>query len=181
MTLDVLIPAVARFLSDRGRRYFAFGGIGVSLWGRPGTTRDLDLVLSLERPRARDVIMELKRLGFRVTKPLARKLAEGRIIKLPAGEAELDLKLCSTEHDREALERAAAATFAGFELRVASPEDIILYKLQTWRRQDQADIENLLTNRRRLDRAYIVRHLTPLERSTGAPMRERWEEIARPT
>ena len=59
----------------------------------------------------------------------------------------------------------------------ASPEDIILYKLQTWRRQDQADIENLLTNRRGLDRAYIVRHLTPLEQSTGAPMRERWDEI----
>lgn len=177
MTLDVLIPVVARFLSDRHIRYFAFGGIGVSLWGRPRTTRDLDLVLSLERPRARDIIMELKRLGFRVTRPLTRKLAEGRIIKLPAGEAELDLKLCSTDHDREALDRAAAASFGGFELRVASPEDIILYKLQTWRRQDQADIENLLTSRRGLDRAYIVRHLKPMEDSTGAPMRERWKAI----
>ena len=64
-------------------------------------------------------------------------------------------------------------------MTVATPEDIVLYKLQTWRTQDQADIENLLANVKRLDRRYIAEHLATLEDGTGHPVRERWRAIAR--
>jgi len=67
----------------------------------------------------------------------------------------------------------------GFELWVASPEDIVLYKLQTWRTQDQADIENLLTNVKAIDRRYIANRLAAIEEKTGHPVRERWELIIR--
>lgn len=178
MTLDALIPLVARFLAAHRIRYFAIGGVGVSLWGHPRTTRDLDVVLLLERPQAPGLVAELNRLGFRIAKSLARKLMEGRMIQLPVGETELDLKICTTRHDREALERATVARFADFTLSVGSPEDLILYKLQSWRRQDQADIENLLTHARGLDAAYIRSRLKPLEKETGAPLRARWNSIA---
>lgn len=177
MTLDELIPLMARFFSARNIRYFTFGGVSVSLWGRPRTTRDLDVVICVERADFPILVTELNKLGLRVTKSLARKMAEGRIVKLPIGKTELDIKLCSTEHDLETLERAKAAKFDDFKLSVASPEDVILYKLQTWRRQDQADIENLLENAREVDLRYIEDHLGPLEEETGHPMRQRWKEI----
>jgi hypothetical protein len=179
MNLDELIPLIARLFSSKGYRYFTFGGVGVSIWGRPRTTHDLDVVVCLERRAVPTLVADLRAAGFRITRSLQRKLAEGRIVKLPIGATELDVKLCAEGHDMEALARAKPAAFGGFELIVASPEDLVLYKLQTWRRQDQADIENLLSNAGRMDRRYIRRHLAPIGERTGHPVRERWEEMVR--
>ncbi len=179
MTLDELIPRVAGLFSSKRYRYFTFGGVGVSLWGRPRTTHDLDVVVCLDRSAVPTLVADLNRAGFRITRSLQRKLVEGRIIRLPIGATELDIKLCAEGHDMEALARAKRAAFEGFELTVASPEDLVLYKLQTWRTQDQADIENLLANVKGLDRRYIGEHLAPIEGETGCPVRERWEEIVR--
>jgi len=179
VTLDELIPLVARLFSSKKYRYFAFGGVGVSLWGRPRTTRDLDVVVRLDRGALPTFVAELNRAGFRITRSLQRKLAEGRIIQVPIGATELDLKLCAEGHDMEALARAKRAEFEGFELWVASPEDLVLYKLQTWRTQDQADIENLLANVKALDRRHIEDRLGAIEEKTGQPVRKRWEDILR--
>lgn len=178
MTLDELIPLIARLFSSKGYRYFAFGGVGVSLWGRPRMTHDLDVVVCLERHAVPAFVADLKGAGFR-TRSLERKLREGRIIQLPIGDTELDVKLCGQGHDMEALARAKRADFEGFGLMVASPEDLVLYKLQMWRTQDQADIENLLSNVKDLDRRYIRKHLAPIEENTGHPVRERWDDIVR--
>ncbi len=177
MTLDELIPLIARLLAAGGYRYFTFGGVGVSLWGRPRTTDDLDVVVCLDRGVIPTLVADLNRVGFRVTRSLQRKLREGRVIQLPIGATRLDVKLGAAGHDMEALERAEPASFEGFELIVASPEDLVLYKLQTWRTQDQADIENLLANVKSLDRRYIRSRLASLETATGHPLRERWREI----
>ena len=177
MTLDELIAVMARFFAAHGIRYFTFGGVSVSLWGRARTTRDLDVVVCAERRNIPPLVAGLNKLGLRITKSIARKLMEGRIIKLPIGETELDVKLCSTNHDLETLERSKVAKFEDFELSVASPEDVVLYKLQTWRRQDQADIENLLENVRDIDLGYVKSHLASLEEATGYPMRQRWDDI----
>jgi hypothetical protein len=177
MTLDQLIPRVARLFESKGYRYFTFGGVGVSLWGRPRTTHDLDVVLYLDRREVPGLLTELNKIGFRITQSHRRKLQEGRIIQLPIGRTELDIKLCAEGHDREALARAKTARCESFELSVASPEDIVLYKLQSWRTQDRADIENLLGNVSSLDRRYIGRNLAPIGKKTGYPMRRRWESI----
>lgn len=197
MTLDELIPLIARLFLSRRIPYFTFGGVGVSLWGRPRTTHDLDVVVRLDRRAVPNLVAELNRAGFRITRSLQRSLVEGRIIQLPIGATELDVKLCAEGHDMEALARAKRASFRpaggagrhagdagrqageGFELTVASPEDIVLYKLQTWRTQDQADIENLLANVKGLDRRYIAKYLAPIEKKTGYPLRERWKEAVR--
>jgi hypothetical protein len=179
VTLDELIPLIARLFSSRGYRYFTLGGVGVSLWGRPRTTRDLDVVVRLERGAVPAFVAELNKAGFRITRPLHRKLAEGRLIQLTLGATELDIRLCAKGHDMEALARAKRAAFEGFDLWVARPEDIVLYKLQSWRTQDQADIENLIANVKALDRRYIGNRLAAIEEETGHPVRERWKEILR--
>jgi hypothetical protein len=50
-----------------------------------------------------------------------------------------------------------------------------------WRTQNQADIENLLSSVKDLDRRYIRKHLAPIEESTGHPVLERWDDIVRRT
>jgi hypothetical protein len=60
---------------------------------------------------------------------LAGLLLEGRIIKLPVVEPELDLNLAGSDHEREALARSKVFVAEGFRLRIAVPEDLILFKL----------------------------------------------------
>ena len=57
------------------------------------------------------------------------------------------------------------------------PEDLVLFKLQYWRRQDQADIERMLKLRADLDVKYVEKWVDPIEEETGFPVRARWKEI----
>ena len=179
MTLEELIPLVARLFASTRRPYFVFGGIGVSLQGRTRTTHDLDVAVRQERHEVPALAADLRKLGFRIGRLEERKLREGRIVRLPLGRTQLDLKLCAPGHDLEALNRAQKAAFADFELWVASAEDLVLYKLQSWRTQDRADIENLLTYAKTLDRGYISKQIPLLEEASGMPLGERWKESLR--
>ena len=177
MTLEELIPLVARLFASTQRPYFVFGGVGVSLRGRTRTTHDLDIVVRQERHEVPALAADLRKIGFRVGGLEERKLREGRIVRLPIDRTQLDLKLCAPGHDLDALKRAQKAVFAGFELWVATAEDLVLYKLQSWRTQDRADIENLLNFAKTLDRGYIARQLPAIERSSGLPLKDRWREV----
>ena len=177
MTLDELIPMMARFFPAGKFPYFTFGGVGVSIWGEPRTTKDLDVVVCVPKKDIPRLVKGLNRLGFRVTRSLQRKLSDGRIVQLPIGRTRLDLKLGLEGHDRAALDRAKKARFDDFELLVAMPEDLILYKLKSWRTQDRADIENLLENVSDLEGSYIEGSLALLEKETGQPLRRRWKEV----
>jgi predicted nucleotidyltransferase len=47
--------------------------------------------------------------------------------------------------EEEALARASEIEFEGDRLRIARPEDLIVYKAAAWRDRDRSDIERLLT------------------------------------
>ena len=64
------------------------------------------------------------------------------------------------------------------DLFVATPEDIILYKLQSWRRQDQADIERLKNEVDDLETSYLRSWIERIERTTGIPMNARWKSFS---
>jgi Nucleotidyl transferase of unknown function (DUF2204) len=46
--------------------------------------------------------------------------------------------------ERDALDRATVVDFGGVRIRVAAPEDLVVYKAVAWRERDRADIERLL-------------------------------------
>lgn len=46
--------------------------------------------------------------------------------------------------EEDALKRATEIDFEGVTLRVARPEDLIVYKAAAWRDRDRSDIERLL-------------------------------------
>lgn len=179
MRLDELLKFSGLFFEREGVEYFLFGATAMNFWIPPRNTVDLDVVLCAEQRKARTLLKKLARQGFPVPRDLLRKFLEGRLIKIPLGESELDLKLGRTPHEQETLRRAKFFEADDFRLRIALPEDLILFKLQSWRRQDQADVERMLRQRTDLDRIYIESWLEDLEQQTGFPMRERWDEIRR--
>ena len=180
MTLEELLKVAGALLEGRNIPYFAFGATAMNFWIPPRMTVDLDLVVCVDKRKGRALLDLLRESGFRITRDYDRKFLEGRKIRIPIGDTELDLQRGLTRHDREALRRSHLFEAGDHRLRVAAPEDILLYKLRYWRRQDQADIERLLKERRDLDRGYILAWLDVIEDETGEPVSSRWREAAAP-
>ena len=177
MKLDELLRFVGLFFEKEGIDYFVFGAVAMNFWVPPRNTVDLDVVVSLDKRKAPAVLHKLRKEKIPLSNRLARRLLEGRLIKVPLGDTELDLKLCRTRHEREALARAKMFEARDHRLRIAVPEDLILFKLQYWRRQDQADIEAILKQRKDLDLKHVESWLATVEEETGHPVRERWREV----
>ena len=57
----------------------------------------------------------------------------------------LDIAFSWLPFEREAMERAEEVEFHGVTARMATAEDLIVYKATAWRDRDRADIERLLT------------------------------------
>lgn len=177
MEFDDLLTKIGGILEGSDIPYFTFGAVAMNMWVTPRTTSDVDLVVCIDKKDTPHLASALNAHGFRVTASLQRKLSEGRIVNLPIGKTRLDLKLCWTDHDREALRRATRFEYERSTLVVASPEDIVLYKLSIWRRQDQADIERIAKERKDLDLNYIGGWIPALEESTGQPITKRWSNF----
>ncbi len=56
----------------------------------------------------------------------------------------MEVSLAWLPFEIEALERATVVDFAGVSIRVATPEDLVIYKAVAWRDRDRSDIERLL-------------------------------------
>jgi len=177
MTLEKLIELIGRLMEEEKIRYFTFGAVAMDFWVSPRMTHDLDLVLCVEKKEIPRLATLLNGKGFQFSKSLQRKLGEGRIVNLPIGTTKLDLKLCATDHDRMAADRATEFESDSHRLWVATPEDVVLYKLQVWRRQDQADIERLKKEVVDLDEDYIHEWITTIEAEGDIPMLARWESV----
>lgn len=179
MSLDDLIRLMADFLQKFKVDHFTFGAVAMNFWIPPRFTHDLDIVLCIKKGALPRLVKELNGIGFKITKSLQRMLGEGLLVKLPTGDTELDLKLCVYSHDYETMKRAQRFVQGPFTIFVASAEDIVLYKLQYWRKQDQADVEKILSEYTPLDRTYVEAWLDRIEAETGFHVRKRWEAFLR--
>lgn len=177
MRLDDLMRFAGRFFEEEKTDYFIFGAVAMNLWIPPRTTANIDAALCVDKRRARQLVEKLRVNRFNITPTLAGRLLKCRRVTVRAGESDLDLKLAVSDHEREALARSRVFKAEDFKLRIAVPEDLVLFKLQSWRLQDRADIERLWKTRRDLDVPYITSWLDRLEEFTGCPMSARWNEI----
>lgn len=151
--------------------YFLFGANAQNVWGQPRYTKDADFVLFLDEPGFADLLSGLGSSGFAVDPTRdAGRLQAGRMIKLGFAGITVDFVLGETEFDRSALARRRQKEYLGMSLEVASPEDVILYKLIAHRSHDLGDIEGIIRKQRaHLDRAYLRTWARWLSRETGLP------------
>ncbi len=79
-----------------------------------------------------------------------------------------DFILADDRYKQESLGRAVPLPWEGAEIRVASPEDVILLKLLAGRDQDRVDARNIVRTRSdSLDRKYLERWAAELGLSDG--------------
>jgi len=123
------------------------GGIAVIARGVPRQTIDIDATVWGESLTLEPLLEALARhhLVPRITDAI-EFAREHHILLLehrPSGTP-VDVGLAWLPFERQALERASIVDFGGVPARVATPEDLIIYKAVAWRDRDRADIERLL-------------------------------------
>ena len=121
--------------------YFITGGAAAILYGEPRTTRDLDMVIAIQRDCLDEVIVLLERSGFYVAGIEDVKTGQLNVLQAIHTDtiARADLILAgATPFDVAQLERRQAVLMEeGRILYYATPEDVVLSKLQ-WRQQSQS-------------------------------------------
>jgi hypothetical protein len=161
---DELLRFAVGALERAGAQYYVTGGQAAALWGEPRTTIDIDIVAELASWRVRDFCAEFAEPDFYVDPEAAMHAVRFggmfNIIHVPSGY-KLDIIASNdTPHDGLCFDRARRVDVGGREAAFASPEDIILKKLEYVRdhRSDKQmrDIAAIIRVRAdQLDRGYI--------------------------
>lgn len=163
------LVAVGRALSTVGGEYMLIGGLAVGVWSAPRATKDCDLSV---RVLATSEALEeaLAHAGLEVARgDLARAHAGGEAVRLRRrGRADepvvVDLLFASTPFEIEALARRRPLRVLGVDLPVATPEDLLIFKLIAGRPQDLADAHLLLDlHRPELDMDRVRRWCTDFD------------------
>ena len=123
-TVERVVAEAAAALERRGVPYVVIGGIASSILGRPRATDDIDVLVD---PRDAERALEaLGAAGFETeeTDPhwIYKATRDGETV-------DVMFNIKGNVHvDEEMLERARPTSFAGQDVRIAAPEDVIVIK-----------------------------------------------------
>lgn len=151
MTADAALIAALRDLQSaldaHGRPAMIIGGIAVMARGVPRQTIDIDATIAAEGTDLDELLHTLERHRILTRVPDALAFARERQVLLlrhePSGTP-LEITLAWLPFELDALARASVVDFRGVPVRVATPEDLVVYKAVAWRERDRSDIERLL-------------------------------------
>lgn len=157
MLPDLSISSLLRRLAGAGVDFVVIGGVAVIAHGYERTTRDLDICYSPEGDNLERLGGVLLELGARLRNidedipfiPDARTLRGTQILTLDTPDGALDLLVDPDgSPGYDALKtHAQRIDFDGFEILIASVEDLLAMKRASNRPQDQPDIEALIAIR----------------------------------
>ena len=123
------------------------GGVAVIAAGVPRQTIDIDATVL---GRTTDVESVINAFAAHAVIPRmddAREFARDHNVLLlqhvPSGVT-IEVSFAWLPFEEEALSRANEVDLGGVSVRIARPEDLIVYKAAAWRDRDRSDIERLL-------------------------------------
>jgi predicted nucleotidyltransferase len=148
------------WLDETRTPHTLLGGIAVSLIAQPRSTRDIDACISVQPPLWKSLIDSGKSHGFAPRVDDAVAFAErSRVFLLvhePTG-IKIDLSVAGLPFEQEMLSRASTIPVGDFEVKVPSPEDLIITKAVAHRPRDLVDIASIVEIHQKLDRSRVRR------------------------
>lgn len=141
------LSALSAALSEIPAPGMIIGGVAVIAAGVPRQTIDVDAVILGRASDPEQVIAVLAAHHIVPRIPDALGFARERQVLLlihePTGIT-MEISFSWLPFEEEALNRALIVEVEGVSLRVARPEDLIIYKSAAWRDRDRSDIARLL-------------------------------------
>ncbi len=140
------------------------GAVARNAWAPPRATTDLDLAVAAIPAILEAVNRALCGLGYEQTRSHRAdpkdRLADLVVFRAPSGGLrQVDLLVAKTAFESQVLERAVPVEIGGVTLPVATPEDLIVYKLVADRPRDRDDIEAILRTQARTGRVIDWAHI----------------------
>lgn len=128
-------------------RYALVGGFAVMAWGQPRATTDVDALARLDGVRLESFANALENEGLRVAvEDLKDVMGRGGHATIfdTRSAYHVDLKPARSSDERDQVEAAQTVPFEGGQLRVASAEHTIAYKLLYGSERDVQDARSIL-------------------------------------
>jgi len=142
------LGAVSEALSALGADFMLIGGLAVGVWGEARSTRDVDM--SVRVLAAPDQVRDrLRASGLEVVAgDIPGAMARGEAVRFERrGRNDdpvlVDMLFATTPFEIEALERRTSLRVLGIDLPVATPEDLVIFKVIAGRPRDLEDASAL--------------------------------------
>lgn len=182
MTLEELLLRLAPALERAQVPYMLTGSVASSAHGTPRSTRDVDIVIAPTRAQLLALMQQFPGALYYADEQQAlqalAKRSQFNVIDVATGWKVDFIIAEDSEYGRTALTRRRRIDIAGNAIYVASPEDVLIAKLQWAKRggsdrqlQDCAGI--VITQGSRLDVRYVERWVGELH------LGEQWQEVRR--
>ena len=160
--LDVL-GALRRAVTDE-TSFAVVGAVARNAWAPPRATTDLDLAAAASPDVLLALSAALLPLGYaRVREQRAEPndpMPDIIIFRSDhAVPRQVDLLVAKTAFEVQALHRAVAVDVAGAEVRVVTPEDLVVYKLIASRPRDRDDVRAVARTQARMGRPLDWSHV----------------------
>ena len=143
-----------RLLSKFDERGVIIGGIAASLLGKPRYTADVDAMFLLSTGEIQRFLEMAKKEGIEPRIEAAVDFAKkNRVLLLRhvSSETNVDISLGILPFEEEIVERSTVHKFDTLQLRIPTPEDLIILKAVAHRPKDLQDIREIFDRQPNLD------------------------------
>jgi hypothetical protein len=158
-TLEDVTIEISRVLNGLEIDYVIVGGIAVASWGNLRTTRDVDIIISLERGEVKRFVDAIKAHDFLTSVwdiEAAMDEHSHFTISDKLSEYYIDAKGVYTDKEVESLKRKKVVYLGNTPIYIASPEDTLANKLMFGSEQDLKDAEGIWVRQMgKLDLRYL--------------------------
>ncbi|MDK1028717.1 MAG: nucleotidyltransferase [Anaerolineae bacterium] len=148
------LDALQRLLSKFDERGVIIGGIAASLLGKPRYTADVDAMFLLSTGEIQRFLEMAKKEGIEPRIEAAVDFAKkNRVLLLRhvSSETNVDISLGILPFEEEIVERSTVHKFDTLQLRIPTPEDLIILKAVAHRPKDLQDIREIFDRQPNLD------------------------------
>ncbi len=160
--LSTLLKELCMQLSKNNMEFCLAGGWAVSMMGIARTTIDIDMLMVLDETAKKQVISILEN-SFHLIQSHENEMEFKRLtiwrnivsLKNKNEPFMIDLIKADTDYLKRVITRRIEIDYEGVVIPVIAIEDLIILKLSSFRKQDQADIENLVRSGTPIDWQYL--------------------------
>ena len=174
------LQALQDLLSQFNDQGVIIGGVAVSLLGTPRYTVDLDVVFLLSLDNLPRLLAEAAKLEIepRISDPIsfARKSRVLLLRHRPSG-IDIDLSLGILPFEYEMVERSKMVDLGTIQIRLPTPEDLIIMKAIAHRPKDLADIQAIASSHPKIDKERIRFWVEQFSEALDLP--ELWSSISK--
>lgn len=158
MDLVELLGVIQTALGGRGV-HAVIGAVARNAWAPPRATTDLDLTVAAKSDALQALAAALGAVGYQQVRDQRAEpgdsLPDIVVFRSASGRPrQVDVLVAKTRFEEEVIRRAELVEVGSAKVPVASPEDLIVYKLLADRPRDRDDIRAILRTQERAGRQF---------------------------